>query len=91
MRTLVLAVTLAVFGLASAAIAADGNHFAKGTKSYQKSAPSSDEGVPASDEQVSASTTETPQDISPAAGAEDDSSKPSTKEALQESMKLPRK
>lgn len=89
MRTLVL-LTLAVFGLTSAsAAAADGNRFVKGTKSYQKSLPSSDEKTESVDVQASAAA-ENPQDISPAAGAEEDS-RPSTKDIMVESMKLPRK
>lgn len=95
MHTLVLKVTLATtlafFGFgAVAAQATEVNHFVKGTKSYQKTTPSDDEGSQTPDS-VSSEKAENPQDISPAAGAEEDNTKPSAKDMLQESMKLPRK
>ncbi|MCD8498141.1 MAG: hypothetical protein LRZ85_08780 [Alphaproteobacteria bacterium] len=90
MRTLVIIAALAIFG-STAAIAGEGNHFVKGTKSYQKSSSSAGEESQdyGSDDQASASVTN-PQDISPAAGAEEEA-QPTTKEVMVESMKLPRK
>lgn len=87
-----IALALIALCVAGQSYAAEGNNFAKGTKSYQKSAPAEVEGVPAEDT-VSASDqtyTENPQDIDPAAGAEDQTA-PVTKDILADDMQLPRK
>lgn len=90
MRTLVMIATLALFSMASTAAVAGDNNFVKGTKSYQKSSSSSDDAVVTSGDEQASATNANPQDISPAAGAEEEA-QPSTKEVMVESMKLPRK
>lgn len=88
-----IAFALCVLGLfaGNVASAAENNHFSKGTKSYQKSAPAEVESSEGADIQASTETSaEQPQDISPAAGAEE-TTEPTTKDVMVESMKLPRK
>lgn len=93
MRFIALAL-ISVFALSIAgqSYAAEGNRFAKGTKSYQKSAPAEVEPVQAEDTATAddQTYTENPQDIDPAAGDVQDA-EPVTKEILAEDMHLPRK
>lgn len=93
MRSLFL-LFVVVSGLSTgAAFAAEGNHFAKGMKSYQRSTPVEravqDEQASGIQEQASQNT-ENPQDIAPAAGDEiQDQSLRS--EEMMDSIQLPRK
>lgn len=89
MRILILMAVVLGFG-SGAAYAGQHNHFAKGNKPYQRSAPPVEEQAQPQDDQESSASL-TPEDITPAAGYEEQVAEPTTHEIMVESLQLPRK